>query len=238
MRVLVTGASSLLASRTIDRLLDIGHDVVGLHRSATPNDRYRAIGGNVTDPTAVDDAVRGCHAVVHAAARVGVVGTQAQFAETNITGTAVLLQRARAAGVERFVHVSTPSVAHAGEAIMGAGADPAIPTTASSHYSWSKAVSERQALAADADGFAVVAVRPHLVWGPGDTQLVGRIVDRARAGRLAFVGSGLALVDSTFVDNAADALAAAVDRAPEIAGRALVVSNGQPRIIWIVLRVM
>ena len=85
------------------------------------------------------------------------------------------------------------------------------------------------ALAADTDDFSVVAVRPHLVWGPGDTQLIGRIVDRARQGRLAVIGSGAALIDTTYIDNAADAIVAAADRAGELGGRAFVVSNGQPR---------
>jgi nucleoside-diphosphate-sugar epimerase len=73
----------------------------------------------------------------------------------------------------------------------------------------------------------VLAVRPHLVWGPGDTQLVERIVERARAGRLPVIGSGAALIDTTYVDNAADALVAAVDA--QAHGEALVVSNGEPR---------
>jgi nucleoside-diphosphate-sugar epimerase len=77
----------------------------------------------------------------------------------------------------------------------------------------------------------VVALRPHLVWGPGDTQLVQRIVDRARSGRLALVGSGLALIDTTYVDNAASAIVAAIDRTERVAGRALVISNGQPRTV-------
>ena len=72
-------------------------------------------------------------------------------------------------------------------------------------------------------------MRPHLVWGPGDTQLVGRIVARARAGRLAVVGTGAALIDTTYVDDAVDALVAALDRAPDLHGRVLVVSGGEPR---------
>jgi nucleoside-diphosphate-sugar epimerase len=109
--------------------------------------------------------------------------------------------------------------------VVGAGAGPADPARARGHYARSKALAERLALAAP----GVVAVRPHLVWGPGDPQLVGRIVARARAGRLAVVGTGAALVDSTYVDNAVDALLAALDRAPALAGRAFVVSNGEPR---------
>ena len=89
-------------------------------------------------------------------------------------------------------------------------------------------MAERIALAADAPALSVVAIRPHLVWGAGDTQLVGRIVERARAGRLPLIGTGAALIDTTYIDNAVSALVAAVDRA-EVHGEALVVTNGEPR---------
>jgi len=127
------------------------------------------------------------------------------------------------------VQVSSPSVAHAGSALVGVGAQPADPEGARGSYARTKASAELAALAANAPGFAVVAIRPHLVWGPGDAQLVGRIVERAATGRLALVGAGTALIDTTYVDNAATALMAALDRAPAIGGRAFVVSNGEPR---------
>jgi nucleoside-diphosphate-sugar epimerase len=128
-------------------------------------------------------------------------------------------------GVPRLVHVSSPSVAHAGHALMGVPAEPADPDRARGHYARSKAVAEVEALAADSDLVAVLAVRPHLVWGPGDTQLVERIVSRARSGRLPVVGSGAALIDTTYVDNAV----AAVDVCGRAHGEPLVVSNGEPR---------
>jgi nucleoside-diphosphate-sugar epimerase len=142
-----------------------------------------------------------------------------------------VLAAARAAGVDRFVQVSSPSVAHLGTALVGAGNDPADPAHARGNYARSKAAAELLALAADGPDLAVVAVRPHLVWGPGDTQLVARIVERARAGRLALIDRGTALVDTTYVTNAADAIVAAVDRAHPAHGRAFVVSNGQPRTV-------
>jgi nucleoside-diphosphate-sugar epimerase len=125
--------------------------------------------------------------------------------------------------------VSSPSVAHAGHSLVGEPATRADPERARGHYSRSKARAELDALAAHTDGFSVVAVRPHLVWGPGDEQLIGRIVERARQGRLAIIGSGAALIDTTYLDNAADAIVAAADRADRLGGRAFVVSNGQPR---------
>jgi nucleoside-diphosphate-sugar epimerase len=112
---------------------------------------------------------------------------------------------------------------------MGVGAGPADPQHTQGHYARSKAVAERAVLAADGHHLAVLVLRPHLVWGPGDTQLVARLVQRARAGRLVLVGSGAPLVDTTYVDNAAAALVAAVDVCGPVHGEALVVSNGEPR---------
>ncbi len=228
MRVLVTGGTSLLGG-TVARLLgERGDEVTVLQRRPSGLGLGEVL-GDIGDPSAVGRAMEGVDAVVHLAARVGVVGNWPEFEKTNVSGTATVLAAARDAGVLRLVFVSSPSVAHSGSSLVGAGAGPADPDGASGHYARSKAMAERLALGEADDGLDVVAIRPHLVWGPGDTQLVGRIVDRARSGRLALVGSGAALVDTTYVDNAAGALIAALDRADRLSGRALVVSNGEPR---------
>jgi nucleoside-diphosphate-sugar epimerase len=75
----------------------------------------------------------------------------------------------------------------------------------------------------------VVAIRPHIVWGPGDTQLIERIVERARQGRLPLLNGGTALIDTTYVDNAATGIAAALDRLDNAHGNAYVLTNGEPR---------
>ena len=131
--------------------------------------------------------------------------------------------------MRRLVHVTSPSVAHAGSSLIGRGADPADPVAARGPYARSKATAELIALGANRGQLAVVAVRPHLVWGPGDTVLVARVVDRARRGRLPIIGSGAALIDSTYVVNAVEALLAALDHCVEARGQALVVTNGEPR---------
>jgi nucleoside-diphosphate-sugar epimerase len=187
--------------------------------------------GSVTDRSVVANACVGQDVVVHLAAKVGVTGRWAEYEEVNVDGTAILVDEARRAGAHTFVYVSSPSVAHAGRPLVGAVAQPADPAGTRGYYATSKAMAERLALAATSDAMPVVAIRPHLVWGPGDTQLVGRIVERARRGRLALVGSGSALVDTTYVDNAADALVAAVDRGRHLGGQAFVVSNGEPRTV-------
>lgn len=230
MKVLVTGGTSLLGAAVAQRLVDRGDDVVSLQRGASSG-VWQQARGDIRDADAVARAVRGTDAVVHLAAKVSVTGPWDVFESTNVGGTANVVDACRSHGVRRLVHVSSPSVAHVGEPLVGTGAAPADPQRARGHYARSKAMAEQLALAASGDGLAVVAVRPHLVWGPGDTQLVGRIVERAASGRLVLIDGGTALIDTTYLDNAVDALVAALDRATDISGEALVVSNGEPRTV-------
>ena len=242
--ILVTGASGFLGRAVVRELLAGGYAVRTLQRTPSRTPGATDVLGSVTDPEVVARAVAGADAVVHLAAKVSLAGDPADFERVNVGGTRTLLDAAQAAGVQRVVHVSSPSVAHHGDSIVGDDAGPADPALARGDYARTKAAAELLALARDGaalgDGFTpegaragsvmrVVAVRPHLVWGPGDTQLVARVVERARAGRLPLLGHGAALIDSTYVDNAASAIVAALRAVDDVHGQAYVITNGEPR---------
>ncbi|GAA3593193.1 NAD-dependent epimerase/dehydratase family protein [Kineosporia mesophila] len=232
MKILVTGAGGMLGGGVARKLAERGDDVTVLQRrpsSLAGVAGIQEINGDITDSSTLLRAVEGMDAVVHLAAKVNVIGPWAEYEAVNVDGVRHLVAAMQRAGASRLVHVSSPSVAHGGVALIGDGAGPADPEHARGNYARSKAAGELIALAADSSALAVVAVRPHLVWGPGDTQLVGRIVQRAREGRLPLIGSGAALIDTTYVDNAVDATVAALDRIDVAHGRALVVTNGEPR---------
>ncbi len=235
MKVLVTGASGLLGGGVARALADRGDDVTVLQRRPS-NLGVREVLGDITDATAVARAVDGCDAVLHLAAKVNVTGAWADYQRINVDGTETVLRASRSADVPQMVFVSSPSVAHAGRSLIGVGSGPASPEHARGNYARSKAMAEQLAMAADArDDLAVVAIRPHLVWGPGDTQLVERIGRRARAGRLPIIGSGAPLVDTIYIDNAVDAIVAALDHCDRARGQSLVVTNGEPRPIGEIL---
>ena len=244
MRTLVTGASSLIGDGVVRALAARGDEVVCLQRSPVNGlaalDGVEQQLGDIRDQAAVERAAQGCNGIIHLAAKVGVVGERDEFLSINVEGTRNLLQAATRSAensvanlaITRFVHVSSPSVAHGGEAIMGEAATPPVTGRTRAWYAESKAIAESIAVEANGPQLGVVVIRPHLVWGPGDTQLVGRIVERARQGRLALVGGGRALVDTTYIDNAVSALMAALDAVSpgaSCAGRAYVIANGEPR---------
>lgn len=229
MNVLVTGASGMLGRAVTSLLVASGQSVRTFQRRPSRVRGAVDVAGQLTDRRAIAGAVAGVDAVVHLAAKVSFTGDADQFRLVNVVGTAALLDAARAAGVQRFVHVSSPSVAHAGRSLVGATAEPADPEHARGSYARTKAQAELLALAANDERMSVAVIRPHVVWGPGDTQLVERVLARARAGRLPLLGGGTALVDTTYVDNAASAIAAALHRIHHVRGMPLVVTNGEPR---------
>jgi 2-alkyl-3-oxoalkanoate reductase len=229
VRVLVTGASGFLGRAVAAELRRAGHEVRTLQRRPSGVAGATDVLGSVTDAETLDRAVTGVDGVVHLAAKVSLAGDPREFTAVNVEGTRMLLDAASRAGIGRVVHVSSPSVAHTGSSLAAAGADPADPVRARGEYARTKAEAELIALEHSGAGMHVVAVRPHLVWGPGDPQLIGRIVARARRRTLPLLNGGTALIDTTYVDNAATGIAAALERADRVAGRAYVLTNGEPR---------
>jgi nucleoside-diphosphate-sugar epimerase len=226
MKVLVTGGSSLLGGAVARRLVERGDDVTCFQRSTTDTGATD-VRGDVRDARAVLSAASGNDAVVHLAALVAPRPPWDDAFQVNVVGTRNVVTAAARCG--RLVHISSPSVAFDGGPAVGVGTEPAR-YRGGDAYTRSKALAEQYVL-----GHSVVptiVLRPHLVWGPGDTQLVGRIVDRARQGRLALPDHGRALVATTFVDDAADAIVAGLDRttdSTEAVGKAWVVTGDDPR---------
>jgi nucleoside-diphosphate-sugar epimerase len=241
---LVTGGTGFLGRRLVERLLAAGRPVTVLGRTPAPDLEKRGvrfIRASLDDASAVTAACAGVATIFHTAAKVGVWGRYDDFYRTNVLGTRALLAGARAHGVARFVHTSTPSVVYNGQALANADESLPLTTACPSPYPLTKALAEREVLAANSPTLRTLALRPHLIWGVGDPHLVPRVLARARAGRLRIVGDGQNTVDMVHVDNAVDAHLLAEQALAQChllgdtcaaAGRAYFITNGEPVRLW------
>ena len=242
MKILVTGGGGFLGQKLCEGLVARGHQVSSFNRG-----RYAVldamgveqIQGDLADDDAVCDAAQGCQAIFHNAAKAGAWGSYASYFDANVTGTQNVLDACLAHSIEKLVYTSTPSVTHRATHPVEGGTAEDVPygENLKAPYAATKLIAEKMVLAANgaelANGrkLATIALRPRLIWGPGDNQLLPRIVERAKAGRLALVGDGQNLADSTYVDNAAQAHFDAFDHlavGAACAGRAYFISNGDP----------
>jgi nucleoside-diphosphate-sugar epimerase len=238
VHVLVTGAGGFLGGGIARALVSRGHVVHAIQRGSYPEldalereGKARVFRGDLGDSDAALRAAEGCEGAFHVAAKAGVWGPYAEYHRSNVVATENVLAACRAQGLRKLVYTSTPSVVHGGHDVEGQGESAPYAERYETAYPETKAIAERAVLAANGASLSTVALRPHLVWGPGDPHLVPRILDRARRGRLVLVGGGTKKVDATYVDNAVAAHLAAWERlAPgaACAGRAYFVANGEP----------
>lgn len=240
MKTLVTGGTGFLGRRIVERLLLEKRNVVVLARRASPELAARGVQfvtAALDDAPAVSAACGdSVDTVFHVAAKVGVWGAYDDFYRANVLGTRALLAGCRKHGIRHFVYTSTPSVVYNGRDLAGADESLALTTACPCAYPLTKAMAEREVLAANGNELRTVALRPHLIWGVGDPHLVPRILARARAGRLRIVGDGKNRVDMVQVENAVDAhllAEAALRRNPSpAAGHAYFITNDEPVVLW------
>ena len=220
-RALVTGGGGFVGSHVVRRLLDRGESVRVLGRRDYPElaaAGAECVRGDVSDAAAVAAAVENCDTVYHVAALPGVWGRTEDFERTNVLGTQNVIDACHTHGVGRLVFTSSPSVVFDGRDHLDADESLPYPESYLCDYQRTKAEAERRVLAADVPGgLRTVAIRPHLVFGPGDNSLTPRVHERARKGRLRIVGDGRNVISVSYVENVA---AAHLQAADELAGEA------------------
>jgi nucleoside-diphosphate-sugar epimerase len=234
MKILVTGGGGFLGQAICRQLVARGHSVRSMNRKRYP--ALDALGveqrsGDVASMDLVVEAAAGMDAIIHSAGRVGAWGRLEDYYETNVRGTDNVLAACELNEIGKLVFTSSPSVIHNGGDLEGVDESAPYATHFSSPYAQTKALAEQRVLAANSQQLATVALRPHFVWGPGDPNLLPRILNRARRGQLRLIGDVAKKIDTVYVDNAAEAHVLALEKlavGSPIAGKTYFISQGEP----------
>jgi nucleoside-diphosphate-sugar epimerase len=233
MRILVTGGGGFLGSAICRQLLARGDEVITYQRSASAVlDALgaRSVQGDLLDLELLAQSMAGCDAVIHTAGKAGVWGPYEAYYQANVLGTENVISASRSSGIAHLVYTSSPSVVHGGGDIEGGDESLPIPDHFSSPYPATKALGEQLVLAANGDRLRTTALRPHLIWGPGDPHLLPRLMVKAARGSLALPG-GDKLIDTIYVENAASAHLLAlsgIQQEGPCCGRTYFISNDEP----------
>lgn len=233
MSIAVTGAQGFLGRRVVELLLAQGRRVRAITRRPAPE--LQALGAeticaDLGESRGLAEALVGVRGLIHCAAQSGIWGETDMYIRANTLTTINVLNAARRTGTRWLLYTSSPSAVHSGRPLEGV--NESAPYTRESRYGYpySKMLAERIVLAASEPGFSTAALRPHLIWGPRDPHFLPRLTQRARAGRLWLIKSE-ALVDATYIDNAAEAHLLAAEKLEEganISGRVYFIGQGEP----------
>jgi nucleoside-diphosphate-sugar epimerase len=230
-RAFVTGGSGFVGGRLITALRDRGIAVSALARSDRSATAVEALGataarGDLDDVAALQAGMQGCDVVFHCAAHTDQFDPLEVHMRITTKGTENTLDAARAAGVKRFVHVSTEAVLADGKPIIRVDETKPLPAKPMGAYPITKGLAEGAVLAANRDGFETVIVRPRFVWGKGDTNLLPEFIDAVKAGKYAWISGGHYLTSTTHVDNVVEGLLLAAEKGTP--GEIYFVTDGTP----------
>lgn len=238
-RYIVTGGGGFLGGAIARRLCADGHEVISISRGDYPKLAEAGIRQQRADLSGkVDEFAeifRGAAAVFHVAAKVDMWGDYAAFFAGNVQATRNVIEACRAHGVRKLIFTSSPSVVANGGDLSGVDESVPYPERYTAFYPQTKAQAEREVLAANGTDLFTISLRPHLIWGGGDTNLLPTILERARAGRLVRVGGGENLVDLTYIEDCVEAhilAERALDECERSRGQAYFISQNEPTKLW------
>ena len=233
-RILVTGATGFLGSRTVEHLAKMDDVcVVATGRTIKPHNEVKASNvtyslGDLADAETVDHLVKGVDAIVHAAALSSPWGRRDAFWNANVEPTRLLLEAAARHGVKRFVFVSTPSMYFEMKPQLGITEEHPLPRPIN-QYAASKREAERLVTSSK---IPHVVLRPRALIGRGDTVILPRVLRAHAEGRLRQMGSGKNKVDMTPVVNVVDAIVLGLNAEGEALNQVYNISNGEPVALW------
>lgn len=244
MHILVTGAGGFIGFELTKRLMALEYKVTTISRnfySSLEDLGVTQLQFDLTNnPSQLKKILEKHHhtqpikVIFHVASKVSMWGKWIDFYKTNVVATENLVKVAQELNIKSFVYTSTPSVVYSGNHLNHENEKLPYTTSKESLYAYSKSIAERFVLKQNSKSFKTIALRPHLVFGQGDKNLIPTILKKAQTKKLRIIGSGKNLVDITYIDNVIDAHICALnalENSQKARGEAFFIGQG-PTDLW------
>lgn len=236
-KILVTGAGGFLGTYIVKELLKNNYEVHSFSRSKYKMLEQLGVAehqGNLENFESIKNSLLGINGVIHCASKVGMNGNYQDFYNANVLGTENLVRAMKELGIKKLVYTSTPSVVFGKDDLINADETTPYPKKYLTAYAQTKMLAEKKVIAANDANFWSVSLRPHLVFGPGDLNLIPRLLEARKKNKLKIVGDGKNLVDVLYVQNAANAhilALKALETNPQVRGQSYFIGQG-PVVLW------
>jgi nucleoside-diphosphate-sugar epimerase len=237
MRILVTGGTGFIGSRLVRSLVERGQDEIFFtgRRDLATHDPRRVgahfLQGDLNDSHFVEDITRAKDIIVHCAGLASAWGSWQSFYRANVMTTQLLLEKARAQGVQRFINLSSPSLYFSYRHQINLNEND-IPQKFSNAYARSKYEAEQLVQSYHAEEFLTVSLRPRAVIGAGDENIMPRLLRLREKGTLFQIGDGGNVIDVTTVGNLSDAIFLCLSAPKAAMGGSYNITNGEPILFW------
>jgi|AntRauTorckE5430_2_1112549.scaffolds.fasta_scaffold03009_2 nucleoside-diphosphate-sugar epimerase len=236
MKILVTGATGFLGSRTIEKfaaypevekIIAAGRTIKSVHEVKHPKIEYHL--GDLTDEKYVESIVQGVDKVVNCAALSSPFGEYETFKKANVDTQALLIKMCQRFDIQRYIYISTPGIYNAYRDRYNIKEGDPLPKTLINDYAVTKLAAEKLL---DNANLSHVIIRPRALIGRGDTVIMPRLIRALEAGRLRIIGDGETVMDMTAVSNVADAIWLGLTTDEVNCGEAYNITNGEPVKLW------
>ncbi len=241
MKALVTGATGFLGGALAWRLHDLGAQVTALGRNPLRLAEFEAqhiktSRAELADTRVIVSACRDQDVVFHCGALSAPWGKPKNFHDANVAGTENIIRGCEQHHVGRLVYVSTPSIYFNYRARLNVREDADLPRQPVNEYARTKLIAETRVDEAFRRGLPVISIRPRAIFGPRDTTILPRLIDRLQKGGLRIIGDGKNVADISYVGNVVDALLLCAESPASTLGKKYNITNGEQVELWGLVR--
>jgi len=235
LKILITGSSGFVGSRLVEHFHQTGFSVRGSGRSLQSLDSQKSLSdyfqGDISDFNTCLNMVQGIDCIIHCAGKVGTWGLYQEYYEANVVGTENLLKAAKSCGVKRFINLSTPSIYLDFKDKLNIQ-EHEIPSDFSNAYAQTKYLAEEVVEAFHGNDMYTLSLRPRLIIGAGDTNVLPRLLRLSDEGKLKKVGTGENIVTVTTMKNLIHAIDLCIKAPKSAYGEAYNIGNAEPVNFW------